>query len=84
MALNKSESRYLSEEKNGNDDDKHDSNETDDIDEIACGSANEPDMRRPLKMVIACTANGVCLISAFPCLKTNFLELQARLNIVDE
>lgn len=83
MALNKSESQVLSEEKNGNDDDKHDSNETDDIDEIACGSAKKPDTRRHVKMVIGCTANGVCLISAFPFLKTNFLELQARLNIVD-
>ncbi|KAG9818495.1 hypothetical protein KCU98_g18495, partial [Aureobasidium melanogenum] len=50
VALNKSESQFLNEEKKGNDDDKHDSNETDDIDEIACGSANEPDTRRPLKM----------------------------------
>lgn len=66
MALSKSKSRVLSEDKNGNDDDKHDSNETDDIDEIACGSANEPDKRRPLKMGFGCTANGVCLMSAFP------------------
>lgn len=70
MALNKSESRFWDEEKNGNDDDKHDSNETDDIDEIACGSADET----PLKMVIACTANGVCLMSMFPCLKTDTFE----------
>lgn len=47
MALNESKSQYLNEEKNGNDDDKHDSNETDDIDEIAYGSANEPDTQRP-------------------------------------
>jgi len=40
------------EEKNGNDDDKHDNNESDDIDEIACGPVDEAGTRRRL-MVIA-------------------------------
>jgi hypothetical protein len=31
----------VDEEKKGNDDDKHDSNESDDIDEIACGSVDD-------------------------------------------
>ncbi|KAH0329603.1 hypothetical protein KCU74_g5559, partial [Aureobasidium melanogenum] len=56
MVLNESKSQHLIEEKNGNDDDKHDSNETDDIDEIAYGSANEPDTQRPPE-------DGYCLHS---------------------
>jgi hypothetical protein len=42
------------EEKNSNDDDKHDSNESDDIDENACGPVDNPKTRRGLEMVIAC------------------------------
>ena len=40
--------RLAQKEKNGNDDDKHDNNESDDIDEIACGSMDEAGpWRRP-------------------------------------
>jgi len=51
------------------------SNENDDdIDEIACGSVDEPDTRRGPKMVIACIASGVCLMCVFLLsLKTNLL-----------
>lgn len=41
--------RMAQEEKNGNDDDKHDNNESDDIDEIAYGSMDEAGMRRRLR-----------------------------------